>query len=152
MRDGAIVAAKFSACLVVIVALLATTTLYPWWVNAIQPFPMTPLLAAYLGLFLLAAACVAYGMFVSSLTDSQVLAAFLTAMPLLLLWLLSWNEATTSLEVLPIVRAISLFNHFQPFTVGVIDVRDVFYFVFLAGVFVWATLQVLAARQWRGRR
>jgi ABC-2 type transport system permease protein len=113
---------------------------------------MTPLIAAYLGLLLLAAACIAYGMFVSSLTDSQVLAAFLTAMPLLLLWLLSWNEATTSLEVLPIVRAISLFNHFQPFTVGVIDLRDIFYFVFLAGVFVWATLQVLAVRQWRGRR
>jgi ABC-2 type transport system permease protein len=136
----------------VVVVLLGATMLYPWLVSSIQPFPMTPLIAAYLGLLLLAAACIAYGMFVSSLTDSQVLAAFLTAMPLLLLWLLSWNEATTSLEVLPIVRAISLFNHFQPFTVGVIDLRDIFYFVFLAGVFVWATLQVLAVRQWRGRR
>jgi ABC-2 type transport system permease protein len=152
MRDGAIVAAKFGACLVVVVVLLAATTLYPWWVHATQTFDATPLVAAYLGLLLLAAGCVAYGMFVSSLTDSQVLAAFLTAMPLLLLWLLSWNEATTSLEALPIVRAISLFSHFQPFTVGEIDLRDVFYFVFLAAAFLWATLQVLAARQWRGRR
>ena len=70
----------------------------------------------------------------------------------LLLWLLSWNEAASASGTLPIVRAISLFNHFQPFAVGVIDARDVFYFVFLASVFVWGTLRVLEARQWRGRR
>jgi hypothetical protein len=50
------------------------------------------------------------------------------------------------------VRALSLFNHFQPFAVGVIELRDVFYFLALAGVFVWGTLRVLEARQWRGRR
>ena len=45
-----------------------------------------------------------------------------------------------------------MFNHFQPFTVGVIDARDVFYFVFLAACFVWGTVRVLEARQWRGGR
>jgi hypothetical protein len=53
---------------------------------------------------------------------------------------------------MPIVQALSLFNHFQPFAVGIVEARDVFYFVMLAGVFVWATLRVLEARQWRGRR
>jgi ABC-2 type transport system permease protein len=152
LRDGAIVAAKLGACLVVMGSLLAATLVYPAWVYHIQPFALQPLVAAYLGLFLLAAACAAYGLFISSLTDSQVLAAFLTAMPLLLLWLLSWNEAASASGTLPIVRAISLFNHFQPFAVGVIDARDVFYFLFLTASFVWGTLRVLEARQWRGRR
>ena len=88
----------------------------------------------------------------SSLTDSQVLAGFMTAMPLLLLWLLSWNEATNPTDSLAVWRAVSMFNHFQPFTVGVIDARDVFYFVFLAACFVWGTVRVLEARQWRGGR
>ena len=96
--------------------------------------------------------CASYGLFISSLTDSQVLAGFLTALPLLLLWLLSWNEAAAASGTLPVVRAISLFNHFQPFSVGVIDLRDVFYFLYATGLFVWATLRVLEARQWRGRR
>src|SRR5579885_2501702 len=117
LRDGAIVAAKLGACLVVIGALLAATLVYPAWVYHLQPFPLRPLAAAYAGLLLLAAACAAYGVFVSSLTDSQVLAAFLTSMPLLLLWLLSWNEAAVGLSTLPPLRAISLFNHFQPFAV-----------------------------------
>jgi len=50
------------------------------------------------------------------------------------------------------VRAISLFNHFQPFSVGLVELRDVFYFAFTAGFFIWATLRVLESRQWRGRR
>ena len=152
LRDGAIIGAKFLACLTVIGGLLAATLAYPMWVYELTPFDTRPLIAAYVGLALLASACVAYGLFVSSLTNSQVLAAFLTAMPLLLLWLLSWNEAATPTESLAVMRALSLFNHFQPFAVGVIDARDVFYFVFLTGAFLWGTAQVLDARQWWGRR
>ncbi len=151
LRDGAVVAAKLLACLIVVLTLLAATLAYPAWVYHLQPFPLEPLVAGYLGLVLLAAACAAYGLFISSLTDSQVLAGFLTAMPLLLLWLLSWNEATAG-GALPVVRALSLFNHFQPFSVGVIDLRDVFYFVFATACLVWGTLRVLEARQWHGRR
>jgi len=152
MRDGVVVAAKLGACLLVLAGLLASTLVYPLWLHGVQAFPLAPVAAGYVGLLLLGAACASYGLFVSACTDSQVLAAFLTAMPLLLLWLLSWNEAASASGSLAVVRAVSMFNHFQPFTVGVIDARDVFYFVFLAGAFVWATLRVLEARQWRGRR
>ena len=50
-----------------------------------------------------------------------MLAGFLTAMPLLLLWLLSWNEAANAQIAMPIVQALSLFNHFQPFAVGLVE-------------------------------
>jgi len=152
VSDGAIVAAKLTACLIVVFVLIAATALYPLWVYRVQPFDMTPLIAGYLGLALLATACASYGLFVSAMTESQVLAGFLTAMPLLLLWLLSWNEAANAQIAMPVVQALSLFNHFQPFAVGIVEARDVFYFTMLAGVFVWATLRVLEARQWRGRR
>jgi ABC-2 type transport system permease protein len=152
LSDRAVVAAKLAACLVVVLALLAGTLVYPLWLYRVQPFPLEPLVASYLGLVLFAGVCVAYGLFVSSLTDSQVLAGFLTALPLLLLWLLSWNEAAADVTTLPLLRAVSLFNHFQPFSIGVIEARDVFYFFYLTGLFVWATLRVLEARQWRGRR
>jgi ABC-2 type transport system permease protein len=152
LRDGAIVAAKLGACLVVVGTLLAGTLVYPVYVYSIQPFSLEPLVAAYLGLLLFSTTCAAYGIFISALTESQVLAGFLTALPLLLLWLLSWNEAASAGESLPLLRALSLFSHFQPFAVGVIEARDVFYFVFLASAFVWATLRVLEARHWRGRR
>jgi ABC-2 type transport system permease protein len=152
LRDGAVVAAKLGACVVVIAGLLAATLVYPWLLYRIQPFDWTPLVAGYTGLMLLATSCAAYGVFVSSMTDSQVLAGFLTSMPLLLLWLLSWNEAASASASLALVRAVSMFNHFQPFSVGIIDARDVFYFGCAIGLCVWSTLRVLEARQWRGRR
>jgi ABC-2 type transport system permease protein len=133
-------------------ALLLATTTYPALVYAVQPFALGPIASGYLGLLLLSATCIAYGLFVSSLTDSQVLAGFLTVMPLFLLWLLSWNEAAVGADTVTMLRALSLFDHFQSFSVGVIEARDAFYFVFLTGVFWWATLRVLEARQWRGRR
>jgi ABC-2 type transport system permease protein len=136
----------------VVALLIGATALYPMWVYRVQPFDAAPLVAGYLGLLLLATTCAANGLFVSSLTDSQVLAGFLTAMPLLLLWLLSWNEAANAEVALPILRAVSLFDHFQPFAVGIVEVRDVFYFLMLAGAYVWGTLRVLEARQWQGRR
>lgn len=152
LRDGAIVAAKFAASLLVIGVLVAGTILYPVLVYRVQPFDWTPLIAAYCGLLLLGAACAAFGVFVSSWTDSQVLAGFLTLVPLLLLWLLSWNEAAAATDQLPLLRALSMFSHYQPFTVGVVDARDVYYFLFLVGGCLWGTQQVLEARQWRGRR
>ena len=152
LTDRAIVAAKLGACLIVVATLLGATLVYPAWVYHIQPFPLAPLVAGYLGLFLFATVCAAYGLFVSSLTYSQVLAGFLTALPLLLLWLLSWNEAAASAGTLPFVRAISLFNHFLPFAIGLIEARDVYYFLTMSALCVWGTLRVLEARQWRGGR
>jgi ABC-2 type transport system permease protein len=152
LGDGAIVAAKLTACLVVVGVLLAGTLVYPAVVYHVQPFALAPLAAGYVGLVLFSGVCASYGLFVSSLTDSQVLAGFLTALPLLLVWLLSWNEAASSARTLPLVRAVSLFNHFQPFSVGLIEARDLFYFAFLIACFAWATLRVLGARHWRGRR
>src|SRR5262245_46951464 len=70
LRDGAVVAAKLGACLVVVATLLAGTLVYPMLVYRVQPFPLEPLVAGYLGLLLFAAVCAAYGLFVSSLTDS----------------------------------------------------------------------------------
>jgi ABC-2 type transport system permease protein len=152
LSDQAVVAGKFLACLVAVGALLLATTTYPALVYLVQPFALGPIAAGYLGLLLLSATCIAYGLFVSSLTESQVLAGFLTVMPLFLLWLLSWNEAAVGADTVTALRALSLFDHFQSFSVGVIELRDVFYFSFLTGVFWWGTLRVLEARQWRGRR
>src|SRR5947207_676764 len=84
LRDGAIVAAKLGACLVVVATLLAGTLVYPLLVYHVEPFAFEPLFAAYLGLLLFAGVCASYGLFISSLTDSQVLAGFLTALRLLL--------------------------------------------------------------------
>jgi ABC-2 type transport system permease protein len=152
VRDGALVAAKCAACAVVLTVMLAGTVVYPIYVFVLQPFPWLPLLAGYLGLLLLGLSFIACGVFVSSLTESQVVAAIGTLGILLLCWVLTWNEAATSPQFLRVLARLSMFDHFQGFARGVIDVQDVGYFACVVAFWTFLTLRVLEARKWRGRR
>ncbi len=152
LRDGELVAAKFAACATVLIIMLAGTLLYPFYVFFLQPFPLLPVLAGYVGLLLLGLSFIACGVFVSSLTESQVVAAIGTLGILLLCGVLTWNEAASSPALLRVLTRMSMFDHFQGFARGVIDLQDVAYFLFVVTFFNFLTLRVLEARKWRGRR
>jgi len=152
LRDGEIMAGKFVACLLVFMLFLAGTLLYPAIVYMIQPFDWTPFVARYLGAVLFLAACIACGLFVSSLTDSQVVASACTFVLLLLFWIITWNEAAVSSSVVTVLSQLSTFDHFNTFSRGVIDSKDVLYFVLFIALFLFLTLRSMESRQWRGRR
>ena len=152
VRDGEVFFAKFAACAVVFGIMLAGTLLYPIYVSILQPFPWVPLIAGYLGLFLLGLSFIACGVFVSSLTESQVVAAVGTLGLLLLFWAVSWNEAATTPAVLRAAARLAMFDHFEPFAKGVVDAGDLAYFVAVSAFFAFLTLRVLEARHWWGRR
>lgn len=152
IRDGELLAAKFLACALVCAGLLAATLLYPWYLSTIQPLPLAPLLIGYTGLYLLGLSFVACGLFVSSLTESQVIAAVGTLGLLLGFWVLTWNEAASSPQLLRGLAQLSMFDHFEGFARGAIDADDITYFVGFVVFFNFCTLRVLEARTWRGRR
>jgi len=152
LRDTTILFAKYLAGAVVLIVLLAGTLLYPVFLNSLQPLPWTPLAAGYLGLLLLGLSFLSCGLFISSLTESQVVASMATMGLLLLFWVLTWNEAATRPSVVRILAKVSMFDHFETFAKGVIDVADFGYFVFFIVFFNFLTLRVLDARRWRGRR
>ena len=152
LHDREILASKYIACLGVFVALLGCTALYPYLVYRIQPFDVSQLVAVYFGMVLLIAAMVAIGIFISSLTETQLIAAMFTYGIVLLLWNLSWNEAAVPGSWLGIVSQACAYDHFEPFARGVVDLKDVAYFVAIT-VFMWfCTMRSMESRQWRGRR
>lgn len=152
LRDGAIIGAKYAACCIVVALLLAGTLAYPAFLSRMQELPWAPLAAGYLGLLLLGLSFVACGLFISSLTESQVVAAIGTLGTLLMFWFMTWNEAATSPPLLRALAQVSMFDHFEPFARGVIDLDDLAYFVFFIAAFLFLTLRVLESRNWRGRR
>jgi ABC-2 type transport system permease protein len=152
LRDGTIVAAKFAACTLVLALLLAGTLAYPAFLAAIEPLPWQPIAASYLGLLLLGVSFTAFGLFVSSLTDSHVVAAVATLGLLLLFWAASWNEAAVSPTVLRAAAMLAMFDHFEPFAKGVVNAGDLAYFLAVSVFFAFLTLRVLESRHWRGRR
>ena len=70
---------------------------------------------------------------------------------LLLFWVMTWNEAATSPQALRVLAQLSMFDHFESFARGVIDLKDVLYFLFFISFFNSLTLRTLESRTWRGR-
>lgn len=152
LRDGEILAAKFLATMTVFVVMIGATVLYPLMIYSIQPFEISQLVAVYAGLLLLTAAMVMVGVFISSLTSTQLIAAMFTYGAVLLLWNLSWNEAAVPVDLLGFISQLCAFDHFDPFTRGVIDLKDVAYFLAITILAGFLTMRSMEARQWRGRR
>lgn len=152
LRDFEILAAKFLACMTVFVVIVGSTALYPWLIHRVQPYDTSQLYAIYLGLFLLVAAMTAIGIWVSSLTETQLIAAVFTYGAILLLWNLSWNEAAVPGEWLGFVSQLCAYDHFEPFARGVVDLKDVAYYLAIVTFCGWLTMRSMESRQWRGRR
>jgi len=153
LRDVEIVLGKYFASLIVLGLMLLPTLVYPLLLlPAHAPIAFGALVAGYVGLVLLGAAFLACGALVSSLTDSQVLAAAVTFTLLLLFWMMTWNQAAVGAPVLTVLQPLSLFDRFYTFSRGGIDTRDVTFLILFSIVFLAWTGLALGSRRWRGVR
>lgn len=152
VRDVEIIAGKFVACLAVVTAMIAATVLHPMMVSRFYPVAVGPLVAGYLGLWLIAAAFVACGLAVSALTESQLVAGAATYGILLFFWVVTWNEAAVNDVTRRLLVPFSLFDRFHPFTRGAVDTQNVTYLVLFTLAFLALTFFALDARRWRGVR
>ena len=152
LRDVEIILGKFIACMVVVGIMVLVTLLYPVLLSHFDRVAPGPLVAGYLGLLLLAAASIACGLFLSALTDSQLVAGASAYGVLLFFWTLTWNEAAVGSGLLGFLRPLSLFDRFQTFALGGIETRDVSFLLLFATAFLGFTFFALDARRWRGIR
>ena len=105
--------------------------------------------STYLGLFLVAGAFCAAGLFSSSLLDDQLAAGLLGIVVLLPFWLVSRAEALVGDDLAIELQPFGLLNHLQSLNRGVIDSADIYYFIALTGVFLFLTYRSLESRRWR---
>ncbi|HUG44175.1 MAG TPA: ABC transporter permease, partial [Acidobacteriota bacterium] len=111
--------------------------------------PLPPLLIGLAGALLLAGAMLAVGLFISSLTENQIVAAALTFGVFIILWVLDASADPSSTLGNEIIRYLSVLNHYEDFTRGIFDTQHlVFYlsFIFL-GLFL--TSLSLDSVKWR---
>ena len=151
LRDIEILAGKYLACMLVFVFMLLLTFVNVVLVGIIWDFTeIMPTLVGYLGIFLLGSALIACGVFVSSLTDNQIVSAIGTMGLFVLFWFLTWNEMMGSEELIRFLSRLSLFDRVFDFFEGKINTRDIIYFVLFSCFFLFLTLRSLGARAWKG--
>jgi ABC-2 type transport system permease protein len=150
LQDWDIILGKYLASLTVLVLMLVLTFLYPALLAIVFSLDLAPVAAGYAGLFLMGAACIACGLFLSSLTENQIVAAMSTVGVLLLLWFLDWNEGIAGAAAITVLHQLSFSDHFLNFIRGVIELDDVVYYASVTTLFLFLTSCSLETRKWRG--
>jgi ABC-2 type transport system permease protein len=105
--------------------------------------------SGYLGLAFLAISFVSIGLFTSSLTQNQIIAAISCFGLLLLLFVISWPAQGGGGLLVGLVRYLSLPDHFAQMVTGVIDTRDIVYFLSLIFVALFLTQRSVESARWR---
>ena len=148
LTDWAVISGKFLASLLVYLIFLACTLAYPLFFMGLGKLDWGQLFTGYLGLILLGGACLSLGLFASSLTENQIIAAMAAFAMLLLFWLIGWQQELGTPGARFFV-AISLLDHFENLLKGVLDTRDLIYFFSFIFFFLFLTKRQLESRRWR---
>lgn len=144
-----IVLGKFLGSLFFITVMLLLTGIYPA-ILLIYGNPEIGIMAAgYLALFLLAVAFVSIGLLTSSMTENQIIAAVSCFVSLLLLYILSWPAETTGTTVGAILKYLSVIEHFSEMVKGLIDSKDLVYFLTLIVLSLFLTHRFVEASRWK---
>jgi ABC-2 type transport system permease protein len=150
LKVGEIILGKYFAGLILLAVLLGLTAVLSVFVFALGNPEIMPWLTGYLGLFLMGAAFIAIGLFYSSLTDNQIVAAVLTLMTLLLFLLLNWVSSLGSGAAWSrVVTYLSFSEHFEDLTRGIIDTKDIVYYLSVSFFGLFLAHSVLQSRRWR---
>lgn len=143
-----IVIGKFFAGLGLLLILLGTTLVFPLTLAAISNPDWGVLFASYLGMIFLAATYVAVGLFWSSRTENQIVAAVLSFGTLLFFWLISWSAHRAGPIWSEVLSGLSIVGHYSNFAQGVIDISDIVFYLSFIGFGIFLTHLSFDTNEW----
>ena len=146
-----LVLGKFFSSLAVLILFMALTIPVPLSLFPLGFFDVGVILGEYAGTFLLGASATALGLFLSSLSKNQAGAFLGSAVVLLVVMLVSQFAMTFNLPLglTEALNFISLSFHFESFSKGLIDTRDLAFFMLTTVLFLFLNTRVLIFRKWR---
>jgi ABC-2 type transport system permease protein len=149
VRTGEIVAGKFLAAGVFVIVMVALAGIYPLILVFFGNPEIGVMFAGYLGLAFVAVCFVAVGLFTSSLTSNQIIAAISSFGALLLLYVISWPAEAGEVQFAGLLRYLSLPEHFAQMVKGIISTQDIVYFLSLIAVALFLTQRSAESARWR---
>jgi ABC-2 type transport system permease protein len=149
IKNSQTVLGKFTASLIIFVIMLALTFIYMIFLMVYGNPEIPPILTGYLGLFLIGTVYIAFGLFFSSITENQIIAAVATFGMILLFWVMGWIGNFVGPDTAEILRNLSIIEHFDDFAKGVIDTKHIVYYLSFAFFGVFLTYLSLESNRWR---
>jgi len=151
VKDSEVILGKFLGAFGLVMSFVAATFLYPFlmfkWPWHLGPLDSGPIMSGYVGLVLLSAACVSIGLLISCLTDSQVIALFVTFVVLGAFYWIDFIGQFAPGVVGTVFHELSFKEHLSSFEKGLIDTRDVVFFLSCAGLALLLAFRSLESRK-----
>lgn len=150
VRAIQLVIGKFLAVMALIVLALALTIFLPLTVSILGNLDWGPVFGGYLAAILLAAAYAAIGLFLSSRTDNQIVALISTALVCGLFYVVGSSGVTDFVggPLAEVLRALGSGSRFASIERGVVDLRDMLYYITLTGIFLTLNVLSLESKRW----
>ncbi len=149
IKDVEVVLGKYFAALLLFLTYLVITLFYVVLYKMVGANPDPgPIVSAYLGIFFVGAAFLAVGLFTSSVTNSHVAAGFLGWGILLFLWFVKSIGKFTGL-LGTIFNSLALMDYFQDFGKGIIDAKNIVFYLSFITIVLFLTTRLVESRKWR---
>ncbi|MGE5569873.1 MAG: ABC transporter permease [Rhodospirillales bacterium] len=149
VRDYELIAAKWLSAVTLYAAILAISAVNLAYLFAYGEPDWKPILVGYLGLLLQGGCLLAIGTFVSTLTRNQIIAVGGTFAICLVLWVIDWVTAYDSSTWAEVLRYLSVVTHFETFAKGVLDSKDVVFYVSMIFFGLFLTARSMESLRWR---
>lgn len=150
VKDIHVVMGKFLAGVIFLAIALALSVTIPITIMKLGNPDIGIIVASYAGALLMGSAYIAIGMWISSITENQIV-AFIGGFVVSLIFVLLGHQLVTAsapTSIIPFLNAIGITPHFESLSRGVIDSRDLIYFSSLIGFFLYLNVLTLDARKW----
>jgi ABC-2 type transport system permease protein len=129
---------------------MALTLFYPLLLMMLGGDPdWGPIWSGYIGVLLLGMSFLAVGLFASSLTSNQMVSAVIAFVILLLLFIIGQVAGNVAAGVGEFLAKLSLSDRYDAFTRGIVDLKDVVFYLTFTAVMLFITVQVLEGRRYR---
>ncbi|HQK93721.1 MAG TPA: ABC transporter permease subunit [Armatimonadota bacterium] len=146
VRDIEVVLGKYLAGMGIFAVMLLLSMIFPFWIHKYSQQEWGQMLAGYLSFVGTGAVFMAVGLFVSSLTRSQVTAFLLSLGALFLLWMIGWGaDKAQGTAIGQFLQYVSLENAADDLVNGILDVRAAAYYISLTAFFLFGTVRSLAS-------
>jgi ABC-2 type transport system permease protein len=151
VRDWELVVGKWLGGVFFMLTLLLATWIYPIFLNMlVKPGIDQGLMAAsYLGLTLMSMAIIAIGVAVSSLFSNQIAVFFLTLGVILVFWMIGYPAQNMTGTVGDIIRYLDASSHLNSFYTGVVEVKDIVFFLSLTSLALFLGSISVEMRRWK---
>jgi len=143
IRDAEVALGKFLAALTLLAVTFALTIAYPFTVSSLGPLDWGPVIAGYLGLLLFSAALVAIGLLCSALTENQIVAFIVAFLVSSTLYYVYWLQFFVPGTLAALFEYVSVSSHLDNMARGVIDSRDVLFYLSLTAGGLFLTMRAL---------